>query len=361
MNTNQSQLALAINSANKSQSSLALVLQSYCNNTLEQSQVDFSNDKTLEHYQTQINDSLSTAQQHANYYLNTLQGNIIANNANIINYYNLHNAVSTTVPEGATKEQWVEAISALIQESTHYESVANNLATDIKSFYDELTQDSQNYSTVITNLNSAVNGDNGILEQEQSEINQLNKSILDEQAAIALSAITIIGGIVSIFIGAIGDIVSGGASTPLIVSGSIAIAGGVGGVTASSIELVADTKAKGALITTESQLKAEVKMANVISTTYQTLQNSVESAVTAAESMSNAWENLKSDLSNLVTDLNEGLTKTGEIRKLFITASNNEVQQVIQDSDNIKTQLDGVNVVIAKPGQTLADLIKIHS
>lgn len=362
MNTNQSQIAQAINVANKSQSSAALVIQTYCNNTLEQSQVDFSHDQSLEQYQTQINSSLATAQQHANYYLNTLQDSIISNISNIISYYNLHKAVSVTVPEGATEQQWIDAISALVQESTNYENVSSDLANNIKAFYDELTQDSQNYSSIVTNLNAAVDGDNGVLAQERSQISSLNEKIRGEEAGIALSAITVIGGIISIIIGSIGSVLTGGVtSTPLIISGGIAVAAGLGGEAASITELVIDMNEKGALLSTESHLKAEVKMANVISSAYDTLRNSVDSAVTASESMSNVWENLNSDLSNLIVDLNSGLMTADEVRTIFLTASNSEIQQVIEDTENIKTQLDGVNVVIAQPGQNLEDLVNEYA
>lgn len=357
MNTNQTQLASAINTANKNQSSSALVVQTYCNSTLLQPPIDLSSFDKLEKYQTQINDSLTKAQGHANYYLDTLQNQIIDNISNIINYYNLHNAVLTTLPEGSTEQQWIEAISSLLQESSDYATVARNLAASINEFYNELVQDEQNYTEIVSDLNSAVNGDNGVLATENQTLDSLNKKITGEIAGIALSAIPIIGGIISIIVGAIANIAVPGSGTAMIIGGAIALTTGAGGEVASSIELAASLNAKAALMGIESKLTNEVKIANIVTSTFSLLRHSVEGAITASEQMSDAWENLNSDLSNLSSDLSSGLQSADEIRMFFLTASNSEIQQVIQDSDNIKGQLDGVDLVQTQPNQSLQDFI----
>lgn len=100
--------AKGVNEANKLQSSQALIIQTYANSVNEQPAVDFSGDPSLKTYQDQINSGLTTAQNHANNYLNVIQPSIIenianiANIANIGNYYALNNAVANTLPEGST-------------------------------------------------------------------------------------------------------------------------------------------------------------------------------------------------------------------------------------------------------------------
>lgn len=357
MNANQSQLALAINSANKNQSASALVVQTYCNSTLEQSPIDLSSDSNLETYQAQINSSLVKAQQHASYYLDTLQNQLIANISNIINYYNLQKSVSTTLPEGSTEQQWIEAISALMQESNNYGDIAKNLAADINLFYNELCQDSEDYSSILTNLNAAVDGDNGVLETELAQINSLDDKIRGEIAGIALSGVTMIGGFIALCLGIIASIAVPGSGTALVVSGGVALASGTGGEAASLAELFIDMNAKAALIVNESKLKDEVKMANAIHSTFYSLQSAVSGAITGSEQMANAWESLNSDLSNLSSDLSSGLQNADEVRTIFLTAANDEIQQVILDADNIKNQLDGVVVIKAQAGQTLEELV----
>ena len=357
MKTNQTQLASAINKANKNQSSSALVVQTYCNSTLLQSTIDLSSFDNLETYQKQINDSLIKAQGHANYYLDTLQNKIIENISNVINYYNLHNAVLTTLPEGSTEQQWIVAISALLQESRDYATVARGLAESINELCNELSQDEQNYMTIVSDLNSAVTGDNGVLATENQTLDSLNKQIVGEEVGIALSAIVTIGGIISIIFGAIASIAIPGSGIALIIGGTIGAVSGIAGEAASSVELVSSLNAKAALMVSESKLTTEVKMANIVTSIFNLLKNSVEDAVTASEQMSDAWENLNSDLSNLSSDLSSGLQSADEIRTIFLTAANSEIQQVIQDSDNIKAQLDGVTLVQTQPNQSLQDFI----
>lgn len=354
---NQTQLASAINAANKKQCSVALVVQAYCNSTLQQPPIDLSGFKDLNTYQTQINNALTKAQGHASYYLDSLQNQIIANIDNIVSYYNLHKAVLTTLPEGSTEQQWDEAINALLEESENYSTTARNLAVSINEFYNELNIDDQNYAAVVSSLNSAVNGDNGVLATEKQELNSLNKDIAGEEVGITLSAIGIIGGIISIIVGVIENIAVPGSGTALIIGGSVSVATGITGETASSVELVASLNAKGALMANESRLTTEVKLANIVTSIFSSLKNAVQNAITASEQMSDAWESLNTDLSNLSSDLKSGLKNADEIRTLFLTAANSEVQQVIQDADNIKDQLDGVAIVQTPSNQTLQDYL----
>lgn len=354
---NSKKAALQINTANKNQSSLALIIQAYANSVDEQPNVDFSGEPHLATYQTQINTGLATAQDHANNYLNTIQPNIIQNVANIGNYYALHNAVATTLPEGSTEAQWVESLSALQAESSKYQKDANGVVTSLKNLHQNLTTDAASFAKTVSDLNTAVNGDNGILASDEKELSSIQGEIDGAIAGIVTSGLAIVGGGVMIAVGGIADFVTAGTTTTLVVGGIGVVIAGVGGEVASAITLnnLNDNKAK--LLTEESTLKAEVKLSTGISSSYKSLSSNLNDAVGAASQMENAWNFLSSDLGNMIRDLNNGIMSVGQIRTIFLTAANTEIQTVITDINTIKFQMAGVTTIVAKPGQTVGEAL----
>ncbi|MDP0699503.1 HBL/NHE enterotoxin family protein, partial [Klebsiella pneumoniae] len=69
MDFNQS--PLAINSANKKQSSFDLIVQSSCRSVMQQPLVNFTNNPSLISLQQDVNSALGTAKENAKYYLDT--------------------------------------------------------------------------------------------------------------------------------------------------------------------------------------------------------------------------------------------------------------------------------------------------
>lgn len=355
------QTALNINSSNKSQSSQAIIIQGYCNSVLEQPEVDFSYDTSLNDYQQKINTSLGTAQTHASYYLNTIQKQIISNLSNIGNYYALHQAVPESVPENATSQDWITVIQALLTTSQKYESECNNTSSLLSTLSEELSRDTGNFDQIVTELNAALNGNNGVLDSNRKQIASLDTKIAGEEAGIVLSFVGLIGGIISIFIGALADVVTGGAATGMVVGGAITVCTSAAGEGASLAELVGDMKLKATLLSEDANLEAEVKLAHGISSGYLSLANRVSFAVTAAESMSNAWSSLSSDLSTLVSDLDRGIMSADVVRKLFLNVADSAIVTVTQDVDTIKKQMDGISTVTASSGQTVFDILPSYS
>ncbi len=351
------QAAKGINAANKAQSSQALIIQTYANSINEQPTVDFSGESHLTAYQTEINTGLATAQTHANNYLNVIQPNIIQNIANIGNYYALNNAVATTLPEGSTEAQWIESLTALQVQSVSYKTAANAVVTSLRNLHGNLTTDTGSFAKTVGDLNNAVNGDNGVLASDDKELGSIQGKIDGAIAGIVTSGLSIIGGSFLIAVGAIADFVTAGTTTPAVVGGIGIVAAGIGGEVASSITLANLNNQKAKLLTEEATLTAEVKLATSISSGYQSLLNQVKSAVDAATEMENAWEFLSSDLGSMINDLQNGILNAGQIRTIFLTAANTEVQTVITDINTIKGQMAGVTVVVAKPGQTVGEAL----
>ncbi|MBB5471046.1 hypothetical protein HDG32_007201 [Paraburkholderia sp. CI2] len=349
--------AKLIGDANTDQMSAALIIQTYANSVLEQPQVDFSKIPGLQSYQDQINSGLATAQGHANNYLNVLQPQVIQNMADIGNYYQLNKALPATLPAGSSVDQWTALLQSVLDKSTTYRTSALKTVNDLQVFRGQLQTDSQSFATTVTNLNSAVNGDNGVLAQINDELGTLQSTIDGAIAGIVASTLTIAGGVFVICVGAIADFVTAGTSTGAVVGGVGMVAAGVGGEAGSVVALVTANESKGKLLGEESRLKDEVKLATAVSGGYTTLSNKVGDAITAATAMANAWNSVASDLTDIIGDLQSGVMSTDDVRTLFVTAANGEIGTLLQDIQTVKAQMAGVTVQVAAPNQTVSQLI----
>ena len=349
-------VAKGINTANKGQCSQVLIIQTYANSVNEQPMVDFSGMKQLLEYEKQINSGLKTAQIHANNYLNLIQPAIIANIANISNYYALHNAVATTLPEGSTEKQWIDALTALESQATAYQTAAVGVVNQLQTLHSDLSTDAGNFESVVTKLNAAVDGDHGILKSITDQLNTIQTKIDEAIAGTVLSGLATAGGTIMAAVGGIAEFITVGKSTPLLFGGISLVVIGIGGEVASAITLkyLNDEKAK-ALI--KANLTAEVILVTGISLSYGSLRNQVGNAVNAATNMINSWQFLSADLGIMISDIKNGIKDTGEIRTIILMAANEAVKTVIKDTEIIKAQMVGVTNIVAQKGQTVGEAI----
>lgn len=326
-----------IDAGNKGTSSQALIIQAYANSVKEQPPVDFTGEKNLEIYQTAINTGLKTAQGHADEYLNAIQPAIIQNITNISNYYALHQAVPATLPVGSTEQQWLDALGALKTQAVTYGGHARSVVAKLKTLRDNLSKDSAAFAGTVNDLNTAVNGDNGVLQSDDKTLSDIQGKINGAISAAVLSGLTVIGGVFMICVGAIEDFVTAGTTTPLIVGGIGVVIAGVAGEAGSVVALVTLSNQKSTLLHEEEKLKEEVKLALGMRSAYQSLSNQVNAAVEAAGQMQAAWEFLQSDLGSMINDLTNGISNVGTIRTLFLTGANTFVATILTDINTIKT------------------------
>lgn len=352
-----------IDSAAKTQSSQALIIQTYANSILEQPTVDFSgfkgqtNGDKLVSIGDEINKALGTAQAHAKTYLNSIQPTLITNVSNIEAYYDLHQAVATTLPPGSSKQQWISTLTALASQSSLYKTTADGIVVQLQTLHDSLTDDSAAFAKLVSDLNALVDGDNGVLASINDQLDTIQSKIDGAIAGIVLSGLAIVGGVFIAAVGGIADFVTAGASTPVLLGGIAIVAAGVGGEVASAVTLANLNSSKANLLTQKAQLEAEVKLATGMSSAYGSFNTQVKAAATASTQMANAWGFLGSDLGNLANDLNQGIKSPDAVRSLFLTAANSVIKTVDTDISTIKRQLTGVQAVTAPKGQTISDFI----
>lgn len=340
-----------------SQSSQALQIQNYCNSVKQQIPVDFSQFPNLQENQRQINAGLATAKVHADNYLTQIQPTIITNIANIGNYYALQNAIPIALPPGTSKQEWLNMLAALRDQSIQYCDLSKSTQQMIVDLNNSLIVDSETFMKIVTDLNTKVNGNNGVLAQLNGEIDKLNTVIGGSIAGIVAGGLLVIGGAFVTAVGAVANFVTVGTSTPVVIGGVAMMVAGAGGITAGAIVLSNSLNTRQDLYQKQSSLKSEVLTATQIGNGYRGLQGQASNAIAAATQMSNAWVALTSDLDTLSKNIDKGITSPDELRKLWLIAANTTVKTILTDVNTIKSQMAGVSPLQVPQTTTIANFV----
>lgn len=327
--------------------SQGLILQTYCNSVLIQPSVDFTGFDNLTKYQTGINDGLATAKLHATDYLNNIQPSIVSNISNIGNYYQIYNAVPAACPSGSTVDTWLNVLRTLQTQATTYQATSQGIVTSLGTLNSNLGTDTASFATTVSNLNAAVNGDQGVMQSISDNINTIDGQIAGCIAGTALSALAIVGGGFMIAVGGIAEFVTAGTSTALVLGGVAVVATGIGGEVASAVTLSNLYKEKAGMLQQKAVLTSEVNLSLGISSSYSQLKDQGVASMNAATQMQNAWTSLSSDLGNMASDLQKGILSTDTLRTLWLNGANNLVPTILTDISTIKAQMAGVSVANA--------------
>lgn len=347
--------AVDLDQASKNQSSQGLLVQSYCNSVIAQTPVDLGEFKNLEKYQEGVNQGLNTAKGHAQDYLMNIQPLIITSVNSISNYYGLYDAVATTLTPGSSMKDWMDALNAMQDQSGQYKKDADLVVSRLKALNIDLGNDTASFAKIVSDLNIAVNGDNGVLQSIDGQLGTMQSKIDGAISGVALSGFAIMGGIFMIVVGAVADFVTAGTSTPLIIAGIGVVAAGIGGEVASAITLKNLNDEKNNLLMKKSSLTAEVNLALGMSSAYGSLKNQALAATNAASQMSNAWGSLSGDIGNLITNLEKGKDNDGFMRQVFLRNANTTIPKILTDTDIIKKQMAGVVSLQAPKGKRVGD------
>lgn len=346
----------------KGTTSQGLILQTYCNSVLAQPSVNFGNNVNLKKYEADINSSLVVAKNNANHYQKDIQKNILTNISNMWNYYELQSCVPTVCPEGSTERQWLDVLKGMQEQAETYKAECDYTSNMLIDLNKKLGVDAGNFTKTLSDLNSTVGGDQGTLASLQKSISKVDRDISGCIAGTVLGGLAIAGGVFMTAVGGIADFITAGTSTPLVIGGVVVIAAGVAAEIGSGVALASLYKQKSGLLTSQTSLTNEVRLANGIKGAYDNLASTAKSAMDASMQMSNAWRLLGGDLHNLAEDLDKGRRNTAFTRTLFLTAANGIIPIVKGDLTIIKGQMAGVKVQTVN-GMPLAEYIlkQVHA
>ncbi len=320
----------------------AALVQAHSLMIQQQPSVDLSGFDNLKTFQTDINNTIGSAKQHATTYLNVILPAMISQTTDMDGYFNVQNALGAALNPDEDAKQAVVLIKIAQERAQQYRIDARSLVIQLNTLRTNFSMDASRFTTFTGRLNAAVNGDDGLMKTIDGTLSSLDGNIAGAITGIALSGLTILAGGLMIAVGAIAELFTAGTSTALVVAGVGVAAAGIAGEVASSITLANLLDEKGKLLAQKSQLKAEVNFALGLTSNFSTIANSVKGAAAATQDMASAWTTLENHLGNLSTSLEQGKTSVDDVRRLFQTAAKGDVKNIQSDLTTIQRQLSGV-------------------
>ncbi len=347
-----------MDNAVKSQMGQMLILQTYSNGVLQQPKVDFSADPDLSSYQQQVNDGLGSAQGYANDILSNIVPEMIGNLSNISNYYQLCAAIPATTNAATPKAEWITLLGALKAQADGYKSASIDIMTSLQEVNNNMIPDAASFATVVSNINTAVQGDNGTLENITQQLNSLNYQIAGAITGTVFGALAIAGGVFTIIVGAVADFVTAGTSSELVIGGVVAVVAGIGTEAGTAIALAGFYSQKADLLQQQAMLTSEVSLLAGISSSYTQFCDLVKASIAAASQMQKAWKMISDYITSLIDDITNGvITDMAQVRNLFVTSSGTEFSAIQNDISTIKVQMTGIAVTAVPQGQNLSDYL----
>ncbi|HRW05442.1 MAG TPA: HBL/NHE enterotoxin family protein [Caldilineaceae bacterium] len=271
------------------------------------SQVDTATNTTVS---TDLPKHQVTAQNHAKYYINTVNPLIVGTVADILGFANEWNSfydkllvLSHSIDEDNHKEMFTEAmqlfqkaIKAKGDSTTPVITALNNLLADIQS-------DQRNFNQDHGTVESWLAGESGELETLKSEIKADQDAIKKDNAMIAGGAVMIVAGVLTSIAGVAADVVTGGAATAMVVGGLAVAAGGaaMAGIAGKDLEKKQkELKSKTIELNADQILYTNV---NGIDHTIGNIVGALTDAVSAVESLQHGWNSLHDDFGEIINAL----------------------------------------------------------
>jgi len=267
----------------------ALVMDLYALTIIKQGNVNFGNVSTVD----------AALKGKVIQHQNTARGNAIINyNTKFQNYYDTLVAAVDAKDKG-TLTKGLTRLSSSINEN---KAQVDQLVEDLKKFRNKMTSDTQNFKGDANQITSILaSQDAGIpLLQNQitthnEAISKYNAIIIGSSVATALGPIAIIGGAV---------VIATGARTPLgialLAGGATAVGGGAAGIVLAKKEL--DSAQAEIQKITGQITTAQLEVAGLTNIKTQTeyLTNTIDTAITALQNISNQWYTMGSKYNSLL-------------------------------------------------------------
>lgn len=338
--------------------SQGLIVQNYCKAITSQSLVDFSSVAELSSVQTDINNVLSEAKVHAQYYTDEIHSKILFLISAMENFMIKINKAPEVLPEGKTPEDWKEILHILRTEALDNKVEVTNLITKMESLVKQFGDDSVNLSVLVINVSNILDDDKGELEKIKDELAGIDKEIAGLGVTVAFEALGILGGAFIVVIGAVSGFITTGTMPELVITGAVMIATGVGTLTASSISLSQCLERKRNLLIQERSLSNESEALAGIDNTLQSLSIQAKNACDALYQMKQVWTDMHSSFDNLIADLRAGIISVEEVRSTFVQLAKEEAAVIMQYIKVMKEQLSGISVKELDKNEKITDYIK---
>lgn len=173
------------------------------------------------------------------------------------------------------------------------------LMSDLGDFKTDLETDNRNFQDIIADAQQIYSGSGGEIETLNSQIKALKTAIDKNIGIIAGGALATVIGIITIAVGAVGTVFTGGAAVKVIVAGVIATGTGIAMITVASKDLVEKQKEYGSALQNLAKIKGEMAALKNVEDHFTGLKDKNENAHTAVGNMQQGWTILHNNFKEL--------------------------------------------------------------
>lgn len=346
-----------VSSAATKTAAAGIVLQTYCTEVARQAQFDIPS--SIAGSLPNLNAYLTTAKHNANYYLGTVQPQIIGVVADVSAYstqfLTFYDEVRRKIDVWKTgsADAKKEAIS-LIRATQSNVILKTQKAADVQkvlaAFQVKIDTDAAGFAEGLTAASIVVGGNTGRLATLSHQIENLNKQIAGATAGVVLGVLGTVGGFILIGVGTMATLPTAGLSTALVLIGVILIAGGIGATAAASTMLHKAKGERNALLTEQGTLNALMTHINAIKGTATTLAHGAQDASIQVTTMRNAWNLLGNDLESVCSTLESAASWQGLPvgMQAWLATAESGWASVRERCGIIEKQMSGVSAVEMK-------------
>ena len=340
--------------AQKATSAASVAVQTYVVSILKQEIMELPEMPNLRTHQ-------EVARQHALRWNIAVLPELIKTNAHIIDYSNQFNAYHVTLigladtvsTDPSARTQFIEGLSSLRRDIVNKKQHATSAKISLQNFKETLSADHTTFLTDAAQATKTFEEKSGDIAKLSSEIDTVQTSLNNCIGAMAEGAVSTVGGVVLIIVGALATIETAGLSTGLIMAGvgllktgiSSEIASGakygleVGKLASLTKKLTADEQGlvrvkivKGQLDGLVSQLTQTLAALNILIREWSDLDSSMEKVLNDVQRDPGTYgPELKAMLDRATQDWDEALSLAQQMQRSgkFRTTEVANIQDVI--------------------------------
>ena len=349
-----------------------LLAQGQANALLEQGEILFPQEVSLNDYTGRINNALLRVKDEASNYLNNYLMALYQNTGNLLNCFALQSSLFRNLSESSPKEQWIQSFMVLKSVMISYHENIEAMNNLLVKLIGRTTAAISELKKEGDSLNEYFDGDNGILNKFDDDLKSINNKIYGFTTLGFISAALTIGGIVVVFIGSLysPEVVHSeyiGAKlttreTYLLVDEKVIFTGfavtglSSAGSIASAFEINRWYHEKGLVLIKESRIKVEVRLVLGVANNSEELGRQIGIIFANTKNMESSWLNLMSEIKGLELALRKGDISPAQCYLAF-KGSDAVITTTTQHINNMKKAMAGVAIVKTKKNQKIGDAI----
>ncbi|MEU8581941.1 HBL/NHE enterotoxin family protein [Streptomyces abikoensis] len=341
------------------QGGMTALVQSYALSVTQQANLNLSgsDNSQVRAYAVGINAELGKAADTARRYLNTVQPQSMALLAQSRNFFALQGAFAQILDQqqNLPANQAAQVLIALRDEVGKLRDKAQHYATAMQNLRDAFGDNGREFASYAAKLNSVVSGDQGILNQLDDQLRQVNAQISTSSTRNA-NGLAILGGLALMAVGVLGAVFTGGLSLGLTIGGGALLVKGMGRTNGQALAQLYNQKSE--ILKRQQKIRDEVKLLQVCQAGLTDLGKQAGQAATAAQTVANGWDSLKGSLESVASNVELASQATMPLlRQVFVGAARSITPDILNRITIMENNLTSTQV-LTSVSTTTGDMIQ---